>query len=53
MRRDHAGWNVNQVDTMHRLQRAILKSVHMWLPKEAQRCAGASSETSYCVTADL
>jgi transposase len=37
MRKDHSGWNNNQINTMYLLQRSNLKSAHAWRLKEALR----------------
>lgn len=37
MRKDHSAWNVDQINTMYRLQRSNLKSARAWRPKEGLR----------------
>jgi transposase len=37
MRKDHSGWNNNQINTMYLLQRSNLKSARAWRLKEALR----------------
>jgi transposase len=49
MRKDHSGWNNNQLNTMYLLQRSNLKSARAWRLKEALRttyaqCVSSNSE---------
>ena len=37
MRKDHADWSADQINTMYRLQRSNLKSARAWRLKEALR----------------
>jgi transposase len=48
MRKDHAGWSVDQINTMYRLQRSNLKSARAWRLKEGLRSTYATGVTSNC-----
>jgi transposase len=48
MRKDHADWSVDQINTMYRLQRSNLKSARAWRLKEALRSSYATGVTSNC-----
>ncbi len=48
MRKDHADWSVDQINTMYRLQRSNLKSARAWRLKEALRSTYAAGVTSNC-----
>ena len=48
MRKDHADWSVDQINTMYRLQRSNLKSARAWRLKEGLRSTYATGVTSNC-----
>ncbi|WP_229477170.1 transposase, partial [Massilia rubra] len=48
MRKDHADWSVDQINTMYRLQRSNLKSARAWRLKEGLRSTYAAGVTSNC-----
>ena len=48
MRKDHADWSVDQLNTMYRLQRSNLRSARAWRLKEGLRTTYATGVTSNC-----
>lgn len=48
IRKDHAAWNKDQINTMYCLQRSKLKSACAWRLKEAPRACYTAGVTSNC-----